>query len=93
MVGQHQSIQRRVPRGPHDEKRLTADIVELACIHLLAPPHDDCARQDILAGRAVAPAIAKVGEGQNGRAVGRREKVRLPVALVAGSIHKTRSLG
>jgi hypothetical protein len=30
MLGQHRSTQRRVPRGPYDEERLIADIVELA---------------------------------------------------------------
>ena len=30
MLGQHRSTQRRVPTGPDDEERLTADIVELA---------------------------------------------------------------
>ena len=30
MLGQHRSTQRRVPKGPDDEERLTADIVELA---------------------------------------------------------------
>ena len=30
MLGRHRSTQRRVPRGPDDEERLTADIVELA---------------------------------------------------------------
>lgn len=29
-LGQHRSTQRKVPRGRDDEKRLTADIVELA---------------------------------------------------------------
>jgi putative transposase len=29
-LGQHRSTQRRVPRGHQDEKRLTADIIELA---------------------------------------------------------------
>ena len=33
MLGQHRSTQRRVPRGPDDEERLTADIVELARRH------------------------------------------------------------
>ena len=33
MLGQHRSTQRRVPRGPDDEERLTADIVELARPH------------------------------------------------------------
>ena len=30
MLGQHRSTQRRIPTGPDDEERLTADIVELA---------------------------------------------------------------
>ena len=30
MLGQHRSRQRRIPTGPDDEERLTADIVELA---------------------------------------------------------------
>ena len=30
MLGQHRSTQRRIPTGPDDEARLTADIVELA---------------------------------------------------------------
>jgi putative transposase len=30
VLGQHRSTQRRVPTGPDDEERLTADIVELA---------------------------------------------------------------
>ena len=30
MLGQHRSTQRRIPQGPDDEERLTADIVELA---------------------------------------------------------------
>jgi putative transposase len=30
VLGQHQSTQRRVPTGPDDEERLTADLVELA---------------------------------------------------------------
>jgi putative transposase len=30
MLGQHRSTQRRVPRRPHDEERLIADIIELA---------------------------------------------------------------
>ena len=29
-LGQHRSTQRKVPRGPEDEERLTADIIELA---------------------------------------------------------------
>ena len=29
MLGQHRSTQRRIPTGPDDEERLTADIVEL----------------------------------------------------------------
>jgi len=29
-LGQHRSTQRKVPRGPEDEKRLRADIIELA---------------------------------------------------------------
>ena len=33
MLGQHRSTQRRVPTGPDDEERLTADIVELARRH------------------------------------------------------------
>jgi putative transposase len=33
VLGQHRSTQRRVPRGPDDEARLTADIVELARRH------------------------------------------------------------
>jgi putative transposase len=33
VLGQHRSTQRRVPRGPDDEERLTADIVELARRH------------------------------------------------------------
>ena len=33
MLGQHRSTQRRVPTGPDDEKRLTADLVELARRH------------------------------------------------------------
>jgi Integrase core domain/HTH-like domain len=33
VLGQHRSTQRRVPRGPDDEERLTADIVALACRH------------------------------------------------------------
>ena len=33
MLGQHRSTQRRVPTGPDDEQRLTADIVELARRH------------------------------------------------------------
>ena len=33
VLGQHRSTQRRVPRGPNDEERLTADIVELARRH------------------------------------------------------------
>ena len=33
VLGQHRSTQRRVARGPDDEERLTADIVELACRH------------------------------------------------------------
>ena len=33
MLGQHRSTQRRAPRGPNDEQRLTADIVELARRH------------------------------------------------------------
>jgi putative transposase len=30
VLGQHRSTQRRIPKGPDDEERLTADIVELA---------------------------------------------------------------
>ena len=30
MLGQHRSTQRRIPTGPDDEERLTADIIELA---------------------------------------------------------------
>ena len=30
MLGQHRSTQRRIPTGPDDEERLTADLVELA---------------------------------------------------------------
>jgi transposase InsO family protein len=33
VLGQHRSTQRRVPTGPDDEERLTADIVELARRH------------------------------------------------------------
>ena len=33
MLGQHRSTQRRVPTGPDDEERLTADLVELARRH------------------------------------------------------------
>jgi hypothetical protein len=33
VLGQHRSTQRRIPRGPDDEERLTADIVELAHRH------------------------------------------------------------
>jgi putative transposase len=33
VLGQHRSTQRRVPKGPDDEERLTADIVELARRH------------------------------------------------------------
>ena len=33
MLGQHRSTQRRVPAGPDDEERLTADLVELARRH------------------------------------------------------------
>jgi putative transposase len=33
VLGQHRSTQRRVPRGPDDEERLTADIIELARRH------------------------------------------------------------
>jgi hypothetical protein len=29
-LGQHRSTQRKIPRGRHDEERLTTDIVELA---------------------------------------------------------------
>jgi transposase InsO family protein len=32
-LGQHRSTQRKVPRGPEDEERLTADIIELACLY------------------------------------------------------------
>ena len=31
VLGQHRSTQRKVPHGPPDEERLTADIVELTC--------------------------------------------------------------
>lgn len=31
VLGQHRSTQRKVPHGPADDERLTADIVELAC--------------------------------------------------------------
>jgi putative transposase len=34
VLGQHRSTQRRVPTGPDDEERLTADIVELARRHV-----------------------------------------------------------
>jgi putative transposase len=33
VLGQHRSTQRRVPTGPDDEERLTADIVELGRRH------------------------------------------------------------
>jgi putative transposase len=33
VLGQHRSTQRRVPTGPDDEERVTADIVELARRH------------------------------------------------------------
>jgi transposase InsO family protein len=33
VLGQHRSTQRRVPTGPDDEERLTADVVELARRH------------------------------------------------------------
>jgi putative transposase len=33
VLGQHRSTQRRVPTGPDDEERLTADIIELARRH------------------------------------------------------------
>ena len=33
MLGQHRSTHRRVPTGPDDEERVTADIVELARRH------------------------------------------------------------
>jgi putative transposase len=32
-LGQHRSTQRKVPRGPEDEERLTADIIELARLY------------------------------------------------------------
>ncbi|MGB6389131.1 MAG: IS3 family transposase [Methyloceanibacter sp.] len=32
-LGQHRSTQRKVPRGPEDEERLTADIIELAGLY------------------------------------------------------------
>jgi putative transposase len=31
VLGQHRSTQRKIPHGPADEERLTADIVEVAC--------------------------------------------------------------
>src|SRR5580698_6493241 len=46
------------------------------------------ARKDFFAGRAIAPAIPKAGEGENRGAVCCREKMRLLVALVTGPFIK-----